>query len=38
MPGVVLVIGICVGPQVFGLVHPGTMLIFLSHFGLGVLF
>src|SRR5271169_3668694 len=40
VPGVVLdiVLGAVVGPQVLGLVHPGTTLNFMADFGLGLLF
>ena len=40
VPGVVLdiVLGAVVGPQVLGLVHPGTTLNFMADFGLGMLF
>lgn len=40
LPGVVLeiVIGVVIGPQVLGIVHPGATLVFLGNFGLGMLF
>ena len=40
LPGVVLeiVIGVIIGPQVLGLVHPAVTLNFLANFGLGMLF
>src|SRR5271166_2188095 len=40
LPGVVLeiVLGVIIGPQVLGLVHPGLTLNFLANFGLGMLF
>jgi Kef-type K+ transport system membrane component KefB len=40
VPGVVLdiVLGAVVGPQILGLVHPGTTLSFMADFGLGMLF
>lgn len=40
LPGVVLevVLGVIIGPQVLGLVHPQVTLSFLADFGLGMLF
>ena len=40
LPGVVIeiVLGAVIGPQVLGLVHPGTTLNFLADFGLAMLF
>ena len=40
LPGVVLevVLGVIIGPQVLGLVHPQVTLNFLANFGLGMLF
>jgi Kef-type K+ transport system membrane component KefB len=40
VPGVVLeiVLGVIIGPQVLGLVHPGQTLSFLAGFGLAMLF
>jgi Kef-type K+ transport system membrane component KefB len=40
LPGVVLeiVIGAIVGPQVLGMVHPGSTLNFMADFGLGMVF
>src|SRR5271166_1938191 len=40
LPGVVLeiVLGVIIGPQVLGLVHPGITLNFMADFGLGMLF
>src|SRR5271166_3230739 len=40
LPGVVLeiVLGVIIGPQVLGLVHPHVTLNFLANFGLGMLF
>src|SRR5271165_7529539 len=40
LPGVVLeiVLGVIIGPQVLGLVHPAVTLNFLANFGLGMLF
>ena len=40
LPGVVIeiVLGAIIGPQVLGLVHPGTIMSFLADFGLAILF
>src|SRR5271157_6580731 len=40
LPGVVLeiVLGVIIGPQVLGLVHPHVTLNFLANFGVGMLF
>ncbi len=40
LPGVVveIVLGVIIGPQVLGLVHPHVTLDFLANFGLGMLF
>ena len=40
LPGVVIeiVLGAIIGPQVLGLVHPGTIMNFLADFGLAMLF
>ena len=40
LPGVVIeiVLGAVIGPQILGLVHPGTTLNFLADFGLAMLF
>ena len=40
LPGVVLkiVLGAIIGPQILGLVHPGTTLNFIANFALAMLF